>query len=146
MNAPLLLPTLDTVTERLGQLVAAVEDRLVQPGVSRGYDKTQEAWPEAMELARSIEQDDGWTLFVKSRGEEWQRLILYLDAPNLFLRSYWRNVDVTPYRAWWSYTMMGAVSDATKKRFKERCKETQSYDENVLTEMRLRRWARWGRT
>jgi hypothetical protein len=144
MNAPLILPKLDAVTERLGKLVAAVEDRLIQPCVSKGYDNVQEAWPEAIELARSIEQDEGWILYVSARGKDWERLVLYLDAPNLYLRSYWRNVDVTPYRAWWSSSMIGMVSDAKKKRFKERCKETPDYTTDVLTNMRERRWARWG--
>jgi hypothetical protein len=146
MNAPLVLHTHDAVTDRLGQLVSAVEDRLMRPDVSRGYDKTQEAWPEAIELARSIEQDDGWILFVKARGEDWERLILYLDAPNLFLRAFWRNVDVTPTRVVWSYTMSAVVSAAMRKRFKERAKETPSYSDSVLTDLRARRWARWGRT
>lgn len=130
---------------RLGQLVAAVENRLVQPGVSKGYDKAQAEWPEAIQLARSIEQDEGWMLFVRDRGKDWERLVLYLDAPNLFVRSYWRNVNVEPYRAWWSDQMVGMVSDAKKKRFKELYKETPDYSDAVLVEMRERCWARWGR-
>lgn len=131
----------DPNLERLGALVAAVQARLNEPGASVFRDSRQLTWPETLALVHSIEHDEGWLLY----GTRSEKLVLYLDAPQLFLRAYGTSVDVKPVTAWWSLTLCGAVVAAKVARAKRLGREVPPYTDAVLTDMRERQWFQWGR-
>jgi hypothetical protein len=130
--------------DRLGVIVRSVIDRSHGLGLTAGYHAEQVFWLETVELARSIEHDDGWLLFVDHRGEPWERLILYLDAPQVFLRSPATHVEAFPDAPHWSYTLCAAINRAKRARLKRLGKAVPAYTTAVLVEMRERRLARWG--
>jgi hypothetical protein len=132
--------------DRLGGLVLAVQRRMGEPGVERFWDPAQEQWPEAVELARSIEHDEGWLLYATAKGEAWQRLFLYLDAPQVFLRSTIKEVKVWPHCVRWTLTLAALVDTAKRARAKRLGRDLPDYTDAVLTGLRQRRWDQWGRS
>lgn len=133
--------------ERLGALVLAVEDRLRAPGASRDWDAAQLSWPELMALEASIAEDDGWLLFVRNPGQPWEKLFLYLDAPQIFLHSSHMQVDtqsIWPFTRW-TPAPISVVESAKRARRKRLGKETPPYTDDIIRDMRERQWFQWGR-
>lgn len=138
---------LDPDLNRLGALVLAVQARFDEPGVKTGWDASQALWPEAIALAQSIENDGGWQLFVQNRGEMYEKLFLYLDAPQVFVRYLTSGtLDITPRAHPWSWEFHNKIlRKATWARYKRLGREVPPYTEAVLTDMRERKWFQWGR-
>lgn len=130
----------------LGGLVLAVQQRMEQPGVQLGFDPAQRAWPELQALVHSIEHDDGWALFAMDAHTPWQRLFLYLDAPQAFVRSANKALEIAPrQKVRWSHTALQAVEDAKIARAKRLGRDLPAYSDEILRDMRERQWFQWGR-
>lgn len=140
-TARLKAEPVDPSLARLGELVDALERRATVDTSSPS------AWPEALALAQSIENDEGWALFAADKGTHWERLVLYLDAPQIFLRSYHLHVETWPRGALlvWPQSLVRVVQDAKRARAKRLGREVPPYNDAVLTDMRERRWFQWGR-
>jgi hypothetical protein len=139
---------IDPDLTRLGAIVAAMQDRLRGPRFDLAHDAAHAALAETVELVRSIEEDDGWHVYALHRGEPWQKTILYLDAPQVFLRAFEVHVDVWPRRNFesvWPYTIGLAVRTAALARAKRLGREVEPHNDDVLISWRNRRWEKWGR-
>jgi hypothetical protein len=131
----------DPSLERLGELVVALERRATSD------TSCPAAWPEAIALAQSIENDEGWALFAADKGTHWERLVLYLGAPQIFLRSYHLHVETWPKFCFWVWpqSLIRVVQDAKRARAKRLGRDVPPYNDAVLTDMRERRWFQWCR-
>jgi hypothetical protein len=132
---------------RLGALVETFVERLRDPHAPSGFDPALQAWPESIALARSIETDAGWQLFVARRGRVDESLLLWLDAPQLSFRyTDPGHVHCAPHwRVWWPHEVTQRIlRAAVRARFKGIGRETPALTESIRDAIIAASVARWG--